>query len=211
MAEQIKLTVTERPEKGKGPSHRLREENTVPGVFYDQHGLNIPVAAKDVPLSKVYKKVGRSQVFDLEIEREGETVTKKCLIWQVQYHPVKSNLSHVDFFSPDMDNQIKVWVPLHVTGKSVGEKAGGRLEVFKESIQIQALPGDIPRSVSVDITNLDINDSIHVTDLVLPEGATAIYDNNFAILTILAKGVELSEEEEEGGAEEAVTEEASEE
>ncbi|MFH1915434.1 MAG: 50S ribosomal protein L25 [Pseudomonadota bacterium] len=196
MAELLKLNVQERTKTGKGHNRRLRLKEMVPGIYYDQKGTNIPVQVKLVPLQKAYAKLGKAQVFELVLEREGKTETMPALLWRVRNEPVSGLPEHVDFFGIDLTKDIKVAVHYEIKGSSKGVKLGGRLDLFRDTIEVICKPMTIPESIVIDITELDMLDSIHIADIAFPEGVTPLYDENYAVLTIAGK---LTDEEEGEG------------
>lgn len=207
MAELLKLNVQERTELGKGPNRRLRTTGMVPGIYYDAKGANIPVKVEMVPLQKAYAAVGNSQVFELVLERGGKSETMPALLWRVRNEPVKGVPEHVDFFGVDLTKELKVAVPFEIVGSSKGVKLGGVLEQYREHIEVICKPMDIPESIVIDVTDLDIMDHVHIEDVAFPEGVSPVFDENFAVLSIAA----MQEEGEEGEESAEVAEEAAEE
>lgn len=185
MSELKTLSVQKRTTSGKGSNRRLRAENIVPGVYYAAEGVNVPVQMPALPLSKVYEQVGRTNVFNLEIDDNGTKTLHPVFVWDAQYHPVKSIFTHVDFFGVDLDKNIKVEVPVEFVGTSKGVKLGGMLETYRERITLQAKPQFMPRKVTVDVSNLDINQSVRITQVVLPEGVEAVYKTDFTVVAVL--------------------------
>lgn len=196
MADLKTLAVEKRSGLGKGPNRRIRQEEIVPGVFYSATGENVPVQVRNRPLVKLFSEVGRTTVFNLVIEEDGKKETYPVLIWAVQRHPVKSTFTHIDFYGVDLDKPVKVTVPVEFTGTARGTKVGGKLETYRDQVQLVAKPLEMPAKVVVDITTLDVGSTIQVADLQLPEGVSAAYDNNYAIVSVLLPG---------GGAEEGET------
>lgn len=212
MAELLKLNVQERTELGKGPNRRLRTSGLVPGIYYDAKGANIPVKVEMVPLQKAYSALGNAQVFDLVLEKDGKTETMPALLWRVRNEPVKGVPEHVDFFGVDLEKEIKVAVHFELTGSSKGVKLGGVLELYRDSIEVICKPLDIPASIVIDITELDIMDSVRIEEVEFPEGVTPVFDENYAVVAVqTARAVEEEEEDEllegEEGAEAAEGEE----
>ena len=177
--------VQKRAATGKGAARRLRVAGNVPAIFYGAGGENILLTVNEKTFRKHYENVGKTGVFKLEIEDGGDKKEYNCLVWQVVYHPYKKQITHIDFLGVDLAKDIKIRVPLVITGTSKGVKLGGRLEVYREQVTILAKPLALPSQIVIDITNLDINQGVQVADLTLPEGVSAYYDTNFAILSIL--------------------------
>ncbi|WP_243368247.1 50S ribosomal protein L25/general stress protein Ctc [Fundidesulfovibrio soli] len=196
MKEQLSLTVQGRAERGKGPNSRLRAQKMVPGVYYDDKGVNIPVVVADLPFRKVFQKVGSSRVFDLIIDHDGKTETHPSLIWVVDAHPYKNQIDHVDFYGVDPTKQIHVRVEVEVKGKPKGVVVGGKLEIYHEDLEVVCLPANIPDKIVIDVAGLEINQAIQIKDVVLPEGVKAVFDSNFAVVAVISP---TAEAEGEGG------------
>lgn len=194
------LSVQKREDCGKGPSGRLRSQELIPGVFYTAKGENITVQAPTLPLEKLYEEVGHTTVFNLEIDENGQKSTHPVLIWQVQRHPYKKCFTHIDFYGVDLNKEVKVDVPLEFVGVSRGVKLGGVLETYRESVRLSSKPLDMPKKITIDVSDMDINDTVNMADLQLPANVTAIYDQNFAVVSVLAKAKDDGEEGGEEGA-----------
>ena len=161
MSEMKTLSVEKRSGFGKGPNRRLRAEALVPGVYYAADGVNVPVQMPALPLSKIYEQVGRTNVFNLEIDDNGVKTTHPVFVWDAQYHPVK--------------------------GVSKGVKLGGTLETYRESVTLSAKPQLMPRKVNVDITNLDLGHSIKASELALPEGVHVVFKSDFTVVAVVTE------------------------
>lgn len=146
MSELKTLSVQKRSAFGKGANRRLRVKALVPGVFYASDGTNVPVQMPALPLSKIYEQVGRTNVFNLEIDDNGVKTVHPVFVWDAQYHPVKGVFTHVDFFGVDLNKEIKVDVPLEFVGTSKGVKLGGTLETYRERVTLQARRRTCPAS-----------------------------------------------------------------
>lgn len=194
MSEMKNLTVQKRDALGKGPNRRLRVESLVPGVYYAPDGTNILVQMGINLLNKVYEQVGRTNVFNLEIEGDGSSVTYPVFVWDAQYHPVKGLFTHMDFYGVDLNKEIKINVRLRFVGTSIGVKAGGKLETYREEVSLVAKPQDMPRIVDVDITDMDINTTLRASALQLPAGVKVVYKNDYTILSIMSN-VKVDESE----------------
>lgn len=187
MSEMKTLSVQKRDALGKGPNRRLREEALVPAVYYAPDGKNILVQVALNPLNKIYEQVGRTNVFNLEIEENGTKTTYPVFVWDAQYHPVKNTFTHVDFYGVDLDKEIHVKVRLRFVGTSKDVKAGGKMEVYREEVTLIAKPQDMPRIVDIDITDFEIGTNLRASELKLPEGVRVEYKSDFSILTVMSK------------------------
>lgn len=194
MSDKITFSVEKREGLGKGANRQLRVAGKVPGIFYSTTGENIPVKMDEMPLVKLYEKAGLTNVISLDIEGE----VKECLIWKLERHPFKNRLQHVDFYGVDADKEIRIKIPVRVTGASKGVKLGGRLEEYRQVITVAAKAADIPNEVVVDVTDFDINNSLKVSEIELPENVTAYYDNDFKVLAVVpGRGSAKAEEAED--------------
>ena len=189
------LSVQKREGCGKGPSGRLRAEKLIPGVFYTASGENISVQAPVLPLEKIYGEMGHTTVFNLEIEDNGKKTLHPVLIWQVQFHPYKRAFTHIDFYGVDLDKEVTVDVPVEFVGISRGVKLGGRLETYREMVRLCSKPLTMPQKITVDVTDMGINDTVTVSDLKLPENVRAVFDQNYALVSVISKS---KDEEAEG-------------
>ena len=121
MSELKTLSAQQRSAFGKGHNRRLRTRAMVPGVYYTPDGKNIPVQMAELPLAKIYEQVGRTNVFNLEIEFEdGTKKMHPVFVWDAQYSPVKGTFTHVDFYGVDLDKEIKVKVQVEYTSLPPG-------------------------------------------------------------------------------------------
>ena len=108
------------------------------------------------------------------------------MLKEFQIDPISRYITHVDLLKIDLKQKVTVQIPLHVTGKSVGVEKGGVVDQPRRELEVRCLPGNIPEKIDIDITALDMGDSIHVNDLKLPEGVEAPHEVNFAIVSIVA-------------------------
>jgi large subunit ribosomal protein L25 len=189
--EQIELEAMVRDVKGKKVK-RLRREDLVPAVLYGKH-LEQPLCLMmyKKPLVKVLSSTdgGRGVLFTLNI-KNGETRKEYAVLQDIQYHPYKLDIIHIDWHGISLEEEITTTVPIILKGEAVGTKVGGVLEVVLEEIEIRCLPKDLPPHIEVDITNLNVGESIHIRDLSLPEGITLVSSGDEVIATVVAPRVE---------------------
>jgi len=154
------INVEVRNDIGKQAAKRLRRQGRVPGVYYS--GGVAPVAlsvdARDLRAALAHK----SSIMDVRL---GSAEPVKCIIREVQWHPVYGTPVHVDFMGVKLTEKITVEVPIRLTGTAAGVKDGGTLQQLLRSLEIKCLPLDIPDAVDVDVSNLNIHDAIYVRDL----------------------------------------------
>jgi len=202
MAQQYTLEVQRREDMGKNAVHRLRKKGYIPGVYYNnQEGENIPIQVAYGPFERVLARAHKSNVIDLTIQDGQSAITRPVLIWNVQNHPVKKLFLHTDFIGVDLKQEMDVDVPVTVTGQAKGEAEGGIVTIYRDALSVTCLPTNIPDQIEIDVSELDINDSITVQELRLPEGVVVKdAEENYAVVGVAPPAAEEvpAEETEEG-------------
>ena len=107
------------------------------------------------------------------------------LVREIQRHPVRRNIMHVDLVVPNPEKQVVSTIPIRFEGKSVGVSMGGRIQMPYRQVQVSSLPADIPIDIVVDITTLDIGDMVKASGLGVPEGVSVVYDQDFVVVKVL--------------------------
>lgn len=195
------LNVEFRENRGKEIAKKLRARGLIPAIFYGPHTETMSLSVDPKELSKTLQtEAGENVLIDLRIRRGDQTLQKVAMVKDFQVHPLQRKLLHADFFEISMDEMITVEIPVRLLGKPEGVKMGGILEQVQRTIQIQCLPGDIPRSIDVDVSALQIGDSIHVRDLAL-EKYKILSDMNFTLATVVTPAAEVKPAEEAAAAE----------
>ena len=202
--ETIKLSVEQRQEKGKGEMGRLRRSGRVPGVFYGPGKNSVSVCVNTREFQYKVESLEGSHLIEF-LSPTTDLNGKIALLKDVQHHPVTTEPLHIDFYEIDVQVPIQVGVPVHLVGKAEGVTAGGVLHYFRREIMVECLPLDIPESVEVDVTSLEVNDAVRVEDLELPSGVSVLEDAQIVLASVAAPTVEAETEEEEG-ADEALAE-----
>lgn len=197
MSKTLKLSASLREKIGKNANRKLRAKGMTPAVFYKAGGKSTPLQVNEAALNKLYSVAGRTTVFDLEIDEHGQKSVYPCLVWDAEYYPTQNRFQHIDFYGVEMDKELKVRVPLEFVGTAKGTKLGGKLEVYREYIEVLSKPASLPSKITVDISGLDVEQGLRVADITMPEGVRASYDINFAILTVALPGASLDSEDEE--------------
>ena len=196
------LNAEVREQTGKEMAKKLRAKGLMPAIFYGPDSETIALTLDPKELSTALQtEAGENVLIDLNIRKGEESLKKVVMLKELQVQPLQRMALHADFFEVSMDVMVAVEIPVHLLGKSEGVKVGGILEQVQRTIQIQCLPGDIPKSIDVDVSALMIGDSIHVSDLKL-EKFKILSDLNLTIATVVPPVAEAKP------AEEAVAEEA---
>ena len=207
------LTAEIREGVGKEKAKKLRTKGLIPAIFYGPRSKTIPLVIDYKELTKVLQtEAGENVLIDLDIRKGAQSDRKVVMVKDIQIDPLQRIALHTDFYEVAMDEVVTVEVPVHLIGKPEGTKMGGILDQVRRMIQIQCLPGDIPKSIDIDVSALKIGDSIHIQDIQV-EKAKIISDTNFTIATVVppvveekvveavapeaAEGAEVKEKEEE--------------
>ena len=190
MAKAIQLKANPRSVSGTVEAKKARKAGLVPAVIYGRHlgkPQNLQLDARELKAA-LGKTTGEHVLVDLEITGGDKTL---ALIQDVQHHALKRHIMHVDFHALHADEKMHTTVPVVAFGEASGVKnLGGILEQLLRSIQVECLPKDLPESIVVDVTALEIGDAIHIKDLPLPAGVTALGNPETSVLHIAAPAVE---------------------
>ncbi len=203
---ELNLTVDKRDATGTGPNRRLRSQGIIPAVVYGADIDPIPISVDYNTLFHAMQGRSLSTIINLDINGNEQ----KVLITDLQKDPVTGNLMHIDFYKIAMNKPIELTIPIKVTGTAIGvTNYGGILQMIRREIEIRVLPADIPDNFEVDVTDLNVGESIHVGDI-KTEGFEIITDPNRTIITVVPPTVmkTTTTTEEEGA--EAEGEEAAE-
>jgi len=180
---EYSIVAEERIGTGKGANRKLRATGRIPAVVYGRGKPARQLTLDPSPLAKMLRAShsGINTLIDLKVGPQ-ETVV---LVREIQRDPVSGRWIHADLFEVDLQKTIEVRVPLHIVGKPKGVENGGILDHPLREVEIECLPRAIPDSVEVDVSDLDVGDSIHVRDLALPEGATMLSDGALAVASVV--------------------------
>jgi large subunit ribosomal protein L25 len=205
--EQIELNASIRKTIGNGPARALRREGRVPAVLYGPKSDPVLLSVGRQELDRVLKRGGIGQMLLKLVIQNGTTETKTTMIKELQTDPVSHNYLHIDFYEVDLTRKILVKVPLVAKGKARGIEDGGMLQLVRRELEVLCLPTQIPEVLEIDITELDIGDSLHVKDISLPQDVEIPGDSSHTVLTIVSgkmaeEVVAAAEVTEEGAAEE---------
>lgn len=196
--ELIELKTNIRTTVGNGPARRLRQAGQIPAVLYGPKTESVLLSVNRNDFDLVLKKGRIGQIIlNLVIQNNGETYNRPAMIKELQVHPVSRKFLHIDFYEIDMDRRITAGIPIVTTGTSVGVERGGILQIIRRELEVQCLPFEVPESIEIDITDLDMGDSVHVEDITLDGEVEFLGESNLTVVTVLTPKIEEEPEEEE--------------
>jgi large subunit ribosomal protein L25 len=186
MAKQVKLSAKPRSHVGRNSVKQLRSRGAVPANVYGPKSApsNLEISTKEIN-HLLSHAMGENILVELEIDHGTQTTKHLSLIQEVQHHAVRGDVLHVDFLEVSMDELIHTEVSIEPIGEAIGVKSyGGLLEQLLRQITIECLPKDLPEAIRVDVSNLGLGDSLHLGDLVFPEGVKAMGDNTLTVFLV---------------------------
>jgi large subunit ribosomal protein L25 len=193
---KIEINAVLRDAKGTGASRRLRHEGKVPGVLYGGKGdaKSIELNAKDLFMQFKHEAFHAS-ILTLNLDGKKESV----LLRDYQMHPVRNNIQHIDLQRIDENKKLSVKIPFHFLNEDIApgvKLEGGVVSHIMVDVDISCLPKDLPTYIEVDLVNLSIGDSIHLSEIKVPEGVelTALSEENDPIITSISKPKVVVEE-----------------
>jgi large subunit ribosomal protein L25 len=204
--DRVQMSAQVRREVGKGPARRVRREGLIPAVVYGPRTTPLPISL-DLREVKQVLASGENVLVDLKIQGgKKKRDNRLVMVKSFDVHPVTDRLRHVDLYEVSLEETIRVEVPINLTGDAQGVKMGGILSPLIRALEISCLPEQIPEHIEVDCSALDIGDTIHVSDLSIPEEIQVLTDLSTAVVTVSPPEAEevavAVEAEEEAAAEE---------
>lgn len=202
MNETISINATMRDKLGKSAVRKIRTKALIPAVVYGHNFNALSLSLNAAEINKLFK-TGREnaeeyRLFKLLIQGGQDAQEAMVMIKEIQRHPVSESIRHIDFFAVKMDEKIIAPVHIRIVGKSAGVKLGGILRHILRELEVKSLPNDIPPHFDIDVTEMQIGDSIHVKDLKVPENIQILTDPEAAIISVLTPTVQKEEEKAEG-------------
>src|SRR5688572_17794815 len=200
MATTATISARSREGRGKGAARQTRRDGRIPGVLYGHGEDSVPLSVDANELQRLVHTISiENTIVDLDL---GSGEPYKVLIRELQRHPFRDEFVHIDFFHVAMDEKIQVEVPIVLIGTPTGVKnKGGVLDHQLRELEVFCLPGSIPEKIELDVSHLDIGDSIHVSDIQLSD-VEILTDLDRSVVAVLAPTViEVEEAAEEAPAE----------
>ncbi|MGE0025737.1 MAG: 50S ribosomal protein L25 [Thermoleophilia bacterium] len=191
----VSLTANARTEFGNGPARRLRKSGYVPGIVYQPGGPSLALSLSERELRRAIAE-GRTGVIDLTV---GTDRARPVLLKDWQLHPVRLDVIHVDFVEVDLTQEIEAPVAITLLGDAIGVREGGILDQPLREVVVSALPDSLPDHIELDVSGLQIGDSVTVGDLSAPAGVTIVTDPVTVVASVVAPTVETEPETGEEG------------
>lgn len=182
MAKKTTLKAAPRARTGSGRLNQMRREGWLPSVIYG-HGTenkNLKVDAKSFA-ELIAHNSSENIVVNLEVDGEG---TRLAFLQAIQHDPISGKALHADFLSIDSKTEITAHIPAHLNGEAPGVKAGGVIEQYVHALEITCLPDDLPETIEIDISGLELGDSLHVGEIKYPQGVKPTHAADVVIVHI---------------------------
>ncbi|MDP9362187.1 MAG: 50S ribosomal protein L25 [Acidobacteriota bacterium] len=188
---EVTLEVTRRERSGKEIAKKLRQDGKIPAVVYGGHKEPVAITVERKAVSDLIQKSdhGIRSIFVLKMA--GTDQQRHAMIKDMQMDPISRRMTHIDFIRVVMDEVVRVTVPVHITGNSIGVKEGGILDWQIRELHVECLPDAIPDKIDVDITNLGAHQQVRVSDLQLPEGVKVAEDTHRVIVGVTSPRAEI--------------------
>lgn len=183
---QIQLRAYIRNLSSKGATHELRKEGNAPGVIYGKNIEPTPIFFdKKEFLKAISQPAGLNVIFDLHLQKKEMEKPITCMVKEIQREVISYDILHVDFHAISLEETISVLVPLKLIGTAKGMAEGGVLQQNLHQVEVECLPAAIPQFLELDVTDLDIGDSLFAQDLILPEGVSLVTEGMTALVTLV--------------------------
>ena len=205
------LSVRLREGKGKGAAKKLRKNKQLPAIFYGPNAETVMLAVDYPELAHIIRQsTGENIILDLKVQSDSGTESKHAILKDLQVDPIKDTYLHADFYEISMDRKITVDIPIQLINTPIGVTNGGVLQHVKRELAISCLPDKLIDALELDVSGLEIGDSLHVRDIELPEGIVALDEDDMSVAVVAAPTVVPKEGEEEEVEEKVAEEETAE-
>lgn len=192
--QQKQMNIELRPKTGTGVSRRLRNADMIPGVIYGKGIDPVTVSIKSRDLQEAISGAGGQNNL-ITLIGGGSLDQNIAIVVDIQRDPIKRTFKHVDLHRINPNEKLKITVPVVLTGTAIGVKEGGLLDLSHHELHVECLPGNIPDSITIDVSDLKIAHSIHVSDIPLPEGIVLLDQPKIPVVSVLGRVKEEEEEE----------------
>jgi large subunit ribosomal protein L25 len=185
---------------------KLRARERVPAVIYGRRRAPESLELELEELQQLVKGSASENIL-VDLTVEGEAADKRlALVQEIQHHPLRGDILHVDFHEVAEDERVVITVPVETTGEALGVKAGGILELILFKLKVRALPKELPEVIRLEVSHLEIGQAIHIGDITPPPGAEILGDKHISVVAVAAPVTEEEEKAAEAAATEGVAE-----
>jgi len=192
----MQLDTTRRIQTGKGPARKLRSAGRLPVTFYGPKMDPIMLSLDYAQLKKMVKgKSAENIIFDLRIDSDEKGQPKKVMIKEIQRDPVTRDYLHVDLYEIAMEKELEVDIPVYLVNTPIGVSNGGILQQIRREVAVLCMPKDLVSKIDIDVSGLDIGQSLHIEDISFPPGLKSTEDSSLTITTVVAPTTTAEEEE----------------
>ena len=208
---EFALDVELREQRGKGVARKLRATGRIPAICYRRNAEPVSVSLDPRELDRLLRKAssGINTLIDLKVAGGGDFDGRQVLVKELQRDPISGAYLHADLYAVDLLQKITVSVPVHLKGTPVGVSLGGGiLDHATRELEVECLPNAIPEEFAVDVSQIEVGDSLHVSDIAVPEGVEILNDPDVSIMSVVAPAVVEEEAAAEAGEEGEVAAEA---
>ena len=196
---QLALAAHVRENTGKGAARKLRQNNQLPAIFYGPGTESIMLTVDYPELTRITKLgKGENVILDLQIKSDHGEETRKAILKDLMVDPVNGTYLHADFYEISMDKEITVDIPVTIVNTPLGvTEEGGFLQHIRREITVSCLPDSLIDSFDIDVSEMNVGDTVHIRDIEFPEGITCLEEGHLTVVVVSAPGGGMEEEEEE--------------
>lgn len=202
----LQINAQTRTGTGKGTARKLRNVGRLPAVLYGPQVDSVLLSIDYPQLRKTLRgKSAENIIFDLNVDVDGVGQTKKAMIKEIQKDPVTREYLHVDLYEISMGKEMEADVPIHLLNTPIGVTNGGVLQHVRRELKVSCMPENLVEHIEIDVSGLDIGDSLHIYEVSFPFGLRSTEDESLGVVTVVAPTKAAEEEEEIGEGEEEGT------
>jgi large subunit ribosomal protein L25 len=176
-----------------GKANALRRQGLIPAIVYGPTMENIPLVIHRRDLHSLFSKITRSSLIELSIDDTDQQEPLEVFLKRVQYNPMTDEAIHVDFYHPDPEVPLKLYVPVKILGEAPGIKQGGFLNVLFNTVRVHGYAKDIPHLITIDVSDLDIGDTIRVKDVDFGKVTPFLSPERTMVAMAAPRGIEAEE------------------
>lgn len=185
MVHTIELKALVREKKGSSNVKKIRRSNLVPGIVYGPEIEPIMINIEKTNVDSLVSRASETTRIKLLIKSDDGVIQKNVFIKDIQRHKVNDSVIHIDFYEPAKGHTMHIRIPLHFVGKPKGVEKGGLEDIIHHELPVEALPDKLVETIEVDITNVDLGESLRIKDIQFPEGIRPLLDPEEVVLTII--------------------------